>query len=250
MLFRENPCPNIRLMESLYHRQMLQRVLSPLVSPRALEAITRANLGQDSALGLLRPEFHSDNSLFAETSAYIEQNRQQAAHATNPAQAWAAFGRLSHAAQDFYAHSNYTALWLEQRGWVKNGEALYRGIVPEPPPTNHLPPHSTIEPLDPDVLNNPRLRSGHVYYPTEALWAIHTLQPLVKKLVPKDSHAWMNLDVPSTGPLFPYAIEAAVKRTRIEYERTLALIGETLGEEAMRAFWDQSTVNSAQSAVD
>lgn len=78
--------------------------------------------------------------------------------------------------------------------------------------------------------------TGKVYWPVEALWAIRALQPLVKMLVPKDSHAWMNLDTPETGPLFPFAIEAAVKRTVVEFERTLALIGETRGEAAMRAF--------------
>jgi hypothetical protein len=220
---------------------MLQRVPGALVSPRALKAMTRASLDQDGPFGWFRPEFHCDNSLFAETLAYIEQNREQAARAVDPAEAWAAFGRLSHAAQDFYAHSNYAALWLEQHGWVRNGATLYTGVVAEVPQSNHLPPPSVIEPLDPEVLNSPRLRSGHVYWPTEALWPIRALQPLVKALVPRDSHAWMNLDAPSTGPLFPYAIEAAVKRTQIEYGRTLALIGETQGEAAMKAFQDNES---------
>jgi hypothetical protein len=228
-------------MEALYHRQVLQRALGAHISPRGVRAVTRANLGQDGPVGWIHPEYHCDNSLFKETLAYVELNRQQAARARDAAQAWAAFGRLTHAVQDFYSHSNYAALWLEQGGWVQSGEALYHGLVPETPVflKHNLPPHDAIDALDPDVLAQPRLRSGHVYYPAEALWAVPALRGFTKTLVPKDSHAWMNLDDPRTGPLFPYSVEAAVKRTVIEYERTLALIGEEQGEAAMGAFRDQ-----------
>jgi len=42
--------------------------------------------------------------------------------------------------------------------------------------------------------------------------------------MPADSHARMNLDHPGRGPLFPYAMEAAVARTVIEYDRVLAAL--------------------------
>jgi hypothetical protein len=64
------------------------------------------------------------------------------------------------------------------------------------------------------------------------------MKALVRRFLPKDSHAWMNLDNPRTGPLFPFAIEAAVQRTAAEFERTLAAIGEEGGEAAVRAFCD------------
>jgi hypothetical protein len=48
----------------------------------------------------------------------------------------------------------------------------------------------------------------------------------------------MNLDNPESGPLFPYAIEAALQRTVFEFERTLAQIGEEQGEAAMWRFVD------------
>ncbi len=44
---------------------------------------------------------------------------------------------------------------------------------------------------------------------------------IVIPLLPRDSHAWMNLDSPARGPGFAYAFAAAVKRTRYEYERTV-----------------------------
>lgn len=208
-------------MDAPYHIEILKRALGKRVSEKALAAMTEANLGQDKPLGWFRPEFHVDDGLFDKAYAYMEENRQQAIHSSNVKEAWAAFGRLSHAAQDFYAHSNYVALWLEQFSAAQQ------------------PLAAEIDALTPAILKHPRLISGKVYWPVEALWAIRALQPLVKMVVPKDSHAWMNLDTPETGPLFPFAIEAAVKRTVVEFERTLAEIGEARGEGAMRAFMGQ-----------
>jgi hypothetical protein len=215
-------------MEAVYHVEMMKRALGGRLSPRALAAATRANLGQDSLAGLFRPEFHFDDNLFEKSLSYIEACREAAARSPDPAGAWAAFGRLSHGAQDFYAHSNYVALWADQ-------QTLVPGSGPGP---GRLPPPEKIDGLDPALLQHSRLRSGRVYWPTEALWILRPLRPLVKALVPKDSHAWMNLDEPGCGPLFPYAIEAAVQRTQAEFERTLALIGETQGEATMRRFLD------------
>ncbi len=251
-------------MQALYHRQVLQRALGARLSARALAAITRANLGQDSLSGLLNhPDYHFDDNLFAEGLKYIEDQRARAVSVAlrRPAEAWAAFGRLSHAAQDFYSHSNYVALWMER---ITPHPAPAKRPIGKPPmgrgsPLPHLrsqptaaqsqteqmgeagrglPPIETIDGLDPDLLTHPRLRSGRVYWPVEALWILPPFRPLVKLVVPKDSHAWMNLDSPASGPLFPYSIEAAVQRTAFEFERTLALIGEEKGEEAVRRFSD------------
>jgi len=238
-------------MQAFYHRQVLQRALGERVSARALAVITRANLGQDGLSGLLNhPEYHFDDNLFAEGLKYIEDQRALAMSAAlqRPAEAWAAFGRLSHAAQDFYSHSNYVALWMEQRlpspvghpersreaAKSKDPDGTLRGAG-----DGGWPPIVSIDGLDPDLLKHPRLRSGRVYWPVEALWILPPLRPLVRLLVPKDSHAWMNLDSPATGPLFPYSIEAAVQRTVAEFDRTLALMGEERGEEAVRRFRDK-----------
>jgi len=92
--------------------------------------------------------------------------------------------------------------------------------------------------IDPSLLKHPRLMTCRIYWPVEALYFVPGLGPLVKRFLPKDAHAWMNLDNPKTGRLFPYAMEAAVQRTVAEYERTLAAIGEERGEEAVQAFCD------------
>jgi hypothetical protein len=208
--------------DGIYHRQILRRALGSRVSPRALAAIEAANLGQDSPLGLLRYAEHFDNSLFAEGLAFIEACRAEAARAGDPAHAWAAFGRLSHAAHDFYAHSNYVALW---HGQYAPGTA---------------PPPAAIDGLAPELLRHPDLASGRIYLPWELLSFVSALKPLARRLLPRDAHAWMNLDTPDSGPLFPYSLEAAVQRTVAEFERTLAAIGEERGEAAMRAFVDRA----------
>jgi len=208
-------------MDWVYHRQILERALGARVSPRALRAIYRANVGQDRLGGLVgHPEYHFDENAIAESLAYIEECRRCAARAASPAEAWAAFGRLSHAAQDFYAHSNYAALWMEQH----DGQA---------------PPVEGMDGLDPALLKHPRLTTCRTYLPLEALSLLPGLRPALKRFLPKDSHTWMNLDNPGTGPLFPYAMQAAVQRTTAEFDRTLAARGEARGEAAVRAFQDQ-----------
>jgi hypothetical protein len=207
--------------EAVYHRAVLAEAVGGQVSARALRAMGAANVGQDSLSGLLHFAWHFDDSLFAEGLACIEQWRAEAAAATDPAEAWAAFGRLTHAAQDFYSHSNYVALWHSQ---FAAGAA---------------PPVEAINGLDPALLKDKRLKSGRIYLPWEALALVPVLRGLFKPFLPQDSHAWMNLDRPETGPLFPYSLEAARQRTQAEFERTLAAIGEAQGEAAMRAFCDR-----------
>ncbi|RME07441.1 MAG: hypothetical protein D6803_03985 [Anaerolineae bacterium] len=192
-----------------YHIEMCRRALSDVFSPAALETIIAANIAQDNLRGQIgHPEFHFDNSAFAAGNLYLEQQRQESLTALSQQDADAArraFGRLTHAAQDFYAHSNYIALWL----------ARY--------PAEGRPAPPQVDPLDPEILQHPELRSGRVY-PLEALTYLPALRPLVRRLLPPDAHIHMNLDYPARGPLFPYALEAAVKRTRHELHRTLELL--------------------------
>lgn len=222
-------------MNAIYHRQMLAHALSRWVSPRALGVITRANLGLDSLAGLLfHPEYHFDDSQFERSLAYIETCRQEAARAVDRVTAWTAFGRLTHVAQDFYAHSNFVRLWSDSQT-----------LIPAASDEAHLSPPERIDGLDAALLRSPRLRSGRVYWPVEALWVFKPLRPWLKSILPRDSHAWMNLDNPAAGPLFPYALEAATQRTVYEFERTLGLIGDLRGKRAMEAFCDREVSEAA-----
>jgi hypothetical protein len=193
-------------MLSQYHIEILLAALGEHFSPRAMSVITYANINQDRLSGLIgHDEFHFDNNSFAKTYAYIEEQRSLAASSLekgNADPAWRAFGRILHAVQDFYAHSNYVTLWLGR----------FEGPTPPPP--------SEIDPMDPNLIDNPDLRSGNVYFPLDWLYFIKRLRPTVLRLIPRDSHAWMNLDSPEQGFKFDYAMQAAVKRTVIESERT------------------------------
>ena len=190
-----------------YHEAITRKALSAHFSPRALDDIVVANLGQDNLRGQIgHDEYHFDNNAFDQGYAYIEEQRAllyAALEKDDAPSAWAAFGRLTHTAQDFYAHSNYVDLWL----------AGFDGNPPPPP---------EIDPMVEELLNSPNLHSGKLYYPLEAFSFVPFLKRFVMPLLPKDSHAHMNLDSPKRGTRFAYAFEAAVVRTGVEFENTKA----------------------------
>jgi hypothetical protein len=202
-----------------YHKEIIQLALGERCSPHALDQICRVNIRQDRLLGLIgHDEYHFDNNAFEKSYAYIEEQRALTVSsllAKDALSAWQAFGRLTHTAQDFYAHSNYIDLWLACQ------------------PDGTLPMPSEVDPLDPAIVNHGALRSGKVYI-LEALTLVPGLRALVLPLLPRDSHAWMNLDSPARGPNFPYAYQAAIKRTRVEFERTM----QYLPQASVRLFAD------------
>jgi hypothetical protein len=208
-------------MKQGYHIDITSKALQTRVSAHALQVIISANLSQDNLDGQLRhPEFHFDNNGLAEGQAYLDGQRDllvEAMKAGNNRPARQAFGHLTHTAQDFYAHSNYVALWLRRQ------------------PSEHAPQPEDIDPLNPAVLSDPELRSGRLYYPWEALSFIPLLAPLVRRLLPKDAHAWMNLDGPERGPQFAYARVAALRRTIYEFQ----LLPSLLSQEEMIQFTGQ-----------
>ena len=196
-----------------YHIEIMHLALDEVFSPRALEKIIEANLYQDRLLGLIgHDEYHFDNNAFDKSYAHIEEQRAltiSSLLANDAPSAWSAFGKLTHTAQDFYAHSNYIDLWLSFQ------------------PDGAIPSASEVLPLDPDLITSGALRSGKVYL-LEILTFIAPLRPLVMSLLPRDAHGWMNLDAPSRGPNFKYAFQAAVKRTKIEFERTVKALPQDL----------------------
>ena len=188
-----------------FHIEMTRFALGDLFSPRALEAIIKSNLYQDRLRGQIgHHEYHFDHNAFDKSYAYMEEQRTltiSSLMSNNVHAAWSAFGRLTHTAQDFYAHSNYIGLWLACQP---------DGSRPTPP---------DIDPMHPDLIYSPSLRSGKVYL-REILTFIPLLKPFFMSILPRDAHGWMNLDSPERGPNFKYAFQAAFKRTRMEFEKT------------------------------
>jgi hypothetical protein len=205
-----------------YHQAILEQALKNNVSPHALAQMISANLGQDAwYYQFIHPHFHFDNNAFSTGKTYIFLQRETVIEALkkgNTDAAWKAFGRLSHAAQDFYAHSNYVALWLASHG----------AFDPQP---------EKIDPLDPVLLDDPNLKSGRFYIPIEFLYFIPSLRLKILPRLPLDSHAWMNMDDP-TRPNFEYAYVAAIKRTRIEYDQ----IATSLDESMLAIFEDRESM--------
>ena len=201
-----------------YHIQITIQALETYSSPAALQKIVDANLNQDRLFAQIgHDEYHFDNNAFEASYSYIEKQRSLvriSLMADDPGTAWKAFGRLTHTAQDFYAHSNYIDLWLVCQ------------------PEGACPAPEQVQPMDPDLLHSPELRSGQVSLPWEAFTVVGFLVPIVKPLLPRDSHAWMNLDSPKQGYQFEYAVQAAIRRTRIEFENTM----EGMTEELIRMF--------------
>jgi hypothetical protein len=206
-----------------YHIEICTKTLSERFSRQALEAIIAANIKQDALRGQIgHPEYHFDDNAFDKGYAYLDEQRQiiqriLVGHA-NLHLAWAAFGRLTHAAQDFYAHSNYLVLWQESF------------------PDGQLPPPSQVVAMDNDILSHEALRSGHIYLGELFMYVIPPLAHWIIQRLPRDAHAWMNLDYPDRGPLFSYAMEAACQRTIYEYDLLSQSITRTLGQTAWQRF--------------
>jgi hypothetical protein len=214
-------------MIAVYHRLILERAMDKKVSQRALKQIIAANLKQDAwYYQIIHPHFHFDNDAFETGNAFVASQRKTVIKALknkDPFAAWKAFGRLSHAAQDFYAHSNYVALWLSGYG------------ESDPSPEK-------IDPLDPALLASSELKSGHFYLPFELLYFIPAIRKQILPWLPRNSHAWMNIDEPSRSN-FDYVMTAAIKCTLIEYE----LIAKSLDTSEMALFEDRSLEAQAAS---
>ncbi|MBT3390159.1 MAG: hypothetical protein HN413_07080 [Chloroflexi bacterium] len=211
-------------MEAIYHSGMLTKTLSTRISPAALETMIAANLNQDRLLALIgHDEYHFDSNAFEAGYAYMEAQRQIVQrvlqNGADITAAWQAFGRLTHAAQDFYAHSNYVYLWRDQ---FNGAEAL--------------PTPSGVPALDEVLLTHPELHSGRIYFGEALIYLLPFFTPWVYPRLPEDSHAKMNLDYPERGELFPYAIAAAEQRTIFEFELLAGRVTAALGKGVWKRF--------------
>ena len=187
-----------------YHEEITRKALENHFLPPALSDIIQANIKQDGLLGQIgHSHFHFDNNAFNESRAYIQDQREKLFSnmgVNKPVSARKHLGRLLHSLQDFYAHSNYVTLWLQRYD------------------PRSLPHYDSIDPCDDQILVCSKLRSGKLYYPLEILSFIPVLKEVVLPLLPRDSHARMNLDGPESGEKFLYAFSAAAKMTNIEFE--------------------------------
>jgi hypothetical protein len=90
-------------------------------------------------------------------------------------------------------------MWLDQ----------YDGTPPAPP---------EVDPVQKSLIESPKMHSGKMYLPMDALYFMPFLRKFSLTFLPDDSHGKMNLDSPKQGVRFEYARAAAVKRTQHEFE--------------------------------
>jgi hypothetical protein len=201
------------------HDEMTLEALGTRFSTRALEVILAANRKQDALSNQFgHDEIHFDNNAIGAGNRYIiEQRGYVIASLLSPGalSAWIAFGRLIHTAQDFYSHTNYVTLWLDQ----------FNGTPPPPP---------EIDPVQKSLIQSPSLHSGKIHFPLDVLYFVPFLRKFVLSLLPDNSHGKMNLDSPAQGEKFAYARAAAVKRTIYEFE----LLEKILTPEMFAKFTD------------
>ncbi len=155
-----------------YHIEICQRAFGETFSSKALDVIIAANLGQDQIRYQFRhPHFHFDSNAFDTSYAYINEQQQMVWNTLKSRAeikfAWEAFGRLTHTVQDFYAHSNYVQLWVEQH------------------PSGDYPPPPQVNALDPEILQHSDLHSGNVYF-WDWLAFVPGCYSLALRLTPKD----------------------------------------------------------------
>lgn len=204
-----------------YHIDITNEALGDSFNRVDLDAVIRANLSQDSLGNLFNPIVHFDNSRLAAGEAYVVRQRKLAVDAMSAGyrqEALSALGRLLHTRQDFYAHSNWVALWVERHGGLGSVDPAAIEICSDPTG-------------DPDLITG---RASTLLYlacrlPIVGRW-------VQANKVPADSHEAMNLDSPERGPLFPYAINAATRHSRQELGLLLADLGRRAGPQVVRQF--------------
>ncbi len=183
-------------MKSKYHVEITRKALSEYFTPDALQTILTANVLQDRIINQLgRHYIHFDSNAFEEGMNYIQEQEEVilfGISTSDYATARKGLGRICHSWQDFFSHSNYVRLWVEREG--------------------HRPPDE-ISCDDPHIMNSPQLKSGKNYGLFDLMAIIPGLSKVITPLMPRDSHAKMNLDSPKSGDLFEYAYQAALIKT-------------------------------------
>jgi len=186
-----------------------------------LDVVIRANLDQDSLRNIFNPIVHFDDSRLVESQQYIAAQRRLAVDrllAGDRAAALCALGRLLHTRQDFYAHSNWAALWVERQGGLE-------AAIPE----------------EIEICLDPTAEAGIMSGRASFFWYFACRLPLIGKwlersVAPRDSHEVMNLDYPGRGPLFAFALQAATRHSRQEMEALLVDLATRGGHQAVQRF--------------
>lgn len=113
-------------MKKRFHIQMTRSALRGLSSD-CIQKVIDANLGQDAVVGgVFVPEYHFDDCCFKEGINYIAEQRRIIQDNCSKEgcegldEVLAALGRILHAIQDFYSHTN----WVENQNDLWDGKSI------------------------------------------------------------------------------------------------------------------------------
>ena len=194
-------------MNEEYHRQVTIDAIGNQLTAKELETVIAATVGQDRVLNwLTTPQRHYDGRYFAESEAYIAEERAHAIDAFRRGDRTAglqALGRLLHTRQDFYSHSNWMRLCAaDATTWNTEDPAIC--LAPQ---------------------DAPGLFAAKAPFWIHVIYLIPVLGSLVKRFyLPADYHEAMHLDDPSRGPLFAPSLVAARKHTRLEWDKVMSTL--------------------------
>jgi hypothetical protein len=193
---RDNPANSIDPLGTFdyaYHKSFTETALRGIFSEQAISKIlgisgtlsTSGNWGQDNPSNnsfRSEPSQHFDNNMIGAGTQYISDEYSLisniGSNKSSPEEEilWA-YGRLLHATQDFWSHSNYVELWLSSMAASPSHEGFVRfDPVPEfvymPIPTVVTPydiPSVAIPPMPTSPFKGWNLHTGFYKAPPESL---------------------------------------------------------------------------------
>jgi hypothetical protein len=193
--------------KSKYHIEITQKALMSHFSQEAVAVIVNANIRQDRIKYQFGHDYiHFDGSAFKEGFEYIanlQKNILVYVRSNKIISARISLGRVLHSWQDFYSHSNYIQLWLEN---------------------NDRKSPENIDWNDLTILAHSDLKSGRNYGVIEFFAMVPGLSKIITPLMPEDSHARMNMDSPEVSPHFNFVYLAALLRSKDVVLKLLALM--------------------------
>jgi len=197
-------------MKTRYHIEITKRSLEKHFSEYALRQIIIANIKQDRIRYQFRHDhIHFDGNAFDRGLFYItyqEESLISAVKSGHFSNARKALGRITHSWQDFYSHSNYVNLWLNQT------------TIEEP---------QLISYDDENIFHHSELKSGKSYGLIEFIAMIPLISKVIKPLMPSDSHAQMNHDSPADSNDFDFVYWAAFNQTKAVFDKIMQQLIES-----------------------
>lgn len=234
-------------MLSRYHIEITKRSLGAFFTFSSLRDITHANVAQDSIASLFGVEArrHVCDCTVGESLAYIAEEHalivELSQQPGTESKQRAALGRLLHTAQDFYAHTNYVAIWAATQGQ----DVLQKGL--DALGVDGLGTNA----IDPTLFSHPALQIAEWVSWREPLYYIPGLGALLRRFwLPTSSHEAINLDSPKQGVYFYLAMAIARQRTLKEYSFAVAKIREVAGMEAVARFHGFVSYESSAALVE